>query len=133
MAQKAIVENIDDIDGTEATHIGVEISFDGVKYEIDLSAENYDKVSAAIGEITDSARRIGGRKRRTQANGHRPTDASQVREWAQANGFELAARGRIPANVVKSYHNAKDAEKATSGAAPKAPAKRRSRAKAKTS
>ena len=54
-------------------------------------------------------------------------DASAIREWAQANGIELAARGRIPSHVAESYREAQAEEKGR--AAANGGTKRRSRAK----
>jgi hypothetical protein len=124
MAQKVLVQLVDDLDGTVSTEVEtVQFGLDGVLYEIDLSESNAQRLRKTLAEYVDAARRTGGRvKRGTRPRGAGKSDgeASRIREWAQANGIELSARGRIPGHVVESYRQA--------GAAAK-PATRGSRAK----
>ncbi len=129
MAQQVLVQLVDDLDGSSSDDIAtVQFGMDGVTYEIDLTTPNADRLRDTLADYVANARRTGGRVKRgiRSVNGHRSSangEAGQIREWAQANGVELAARGRIPAHVVESYREAQ-AETA------KAPApKRRARAK----
>lgn len=112
MAQKTVVELIDDIDGSEAAAT-VHFSLDGVDYEIDLSAENADKLRAALAEFVEHAREAGRRTKRP--SGQRSTsrttterDKNQlIREWARKNGRpDLSDRGRLPAEVRDAYNAA---------------------------
>lgn len=137
MAQKVLVQLVDDLDGTSSQDVStVLFGLDGVTYEIDLTEANAGRLRDSLAEYVDSARRVGGRVKR----GTRPSagskaanasEAGQIREWAQDNGFELAGRGRIPSHVVEAYKQAQaeGKPKAKTAAAAKAPAKRRSRAK----
>jgi hypothetical protein len=128
MAQKVLVQLVDDMDGTTSDTVStVQFGLDGVTYEIDLTDSNAERLRGVFADYVNSGRRTGGRIKRGSAsrNGSANNDASQIREWAQANGIELAARGRIPAHVAESYHQAQKDDKAKAGA----PAKRRSRAK----
>jgi hypothetical protein len=136
MAQKVLVQLVDDLDGTSSTDVTtVLFGLDGVTYEIDLSDTNAERLRESLAQYVDSARRVGGRvKRGTRPAGSKSANASeagQIREWAQENGFELAGRGRIPSHVVDAYRAAQSEPKPKSKAtaAAKAPAKRRSRAK----
>ncbi|HLS49779.1 MAG TPA: histone-like nucleoid-structuring protein Lsr2, partial [Actinomycetaceae bacterium] len=36
----------------------------------------------------------------------RSYDAKAVRKWAEANGIEVSARGRIPASILEQYQAA---------------------------
>jgi hypothetical protein len=133
MAQQVLVQLVDDLDGTASDDIAtIQFGLDGAAYEIDLSSSNADRLRDVVADYVANARRTGGRVKRgmrpalagkSSANG----DAAQIREWAQVNGIELAARGRIPAHVVDSYREAQAAEKAAP--ATNGTAKRRSRAK----
>jgi hypothetical protein len=137
MAQKVLVQLVDDLDGTSSHDVTtVLFGLDGVTYEIDLTEANAERLRDSLAEYVESARRVGGRVKR----GARPgagskaasaSEAGQIREWAQENGFELAGRGRIPSHVVEAYQEAQGDGKARAkaSAAAKAPAKRRSRAK----
>ena len=106
MAQKVLIQLVDDLDGTAS--VG-----DAVKSEVDLSADNAERIRTMFGEYIPHARRTGGRLNRgTSAGASRSSDASEasaIREWAQQNGIELAARGRIPGHVVEKYQDAKQA------------------------
>ena len=137
MAQKVLVQLVDDLDGTSSQDVTtVLFGLDGVSYEIDLTEANAERLRESLGEYVESARRVGGRIKR----GTRPApgskaasanEAAQVREWAQENGYELAGRGRIPSHVVQAYKAAQteDKPKAKTAAAAKPAAKRRPRAK----
>jgi hypothetical protein len=133
MAQKVLVQLVDDLDGTSAEDVAtVLFGLDGVSYEIDLSDTNAERLRDSLQEFVDSARRTGGRVKR----GARPAqsgkaasagEAGQIREWALENGYELAGRGRIPSHVVEAYKDAQAETKAKATA--KAAPKRRARVK----
>jgi hypothetical protein len=138
MAQKVLVQLVDDLDGTSSQDVTtVLFGLDGVSYEIDLTDANAERLRESLASYVESARRVGGRiKRGTRAaagsKAASANEASQIREWAQENGYELAGRGRIPSHVVEAYKQAQaeDKPKAKTAAATKTtPAKRRSRAK----
>lgn len=110
MAQKVLVELVDDIDGSAAAET-VEFGLDGVTYEIDLSYANAAELRDSLAQFLEYARRSGGRKRA----GRRPAGGGQsatvdreqnqaIREWARKNGYELSDRGRIPTEVVEAFH-----------------------------
>jgi hypothetical protein len=111
MAQKVLVQLVDDLDGTTSTEVEtVQFGLDGVVYEIDLAESNAQRLRTTLGEYVDVARRTGGRvKRGTRPSGASKAggEASRIREWAQANGIELSARGRIPGHIVESYRQAR--------------------------
>ncbi|MFC4856791.1 histone-like nucleoid-structuring protein Lsr2 [Actinophytocola glycyrrhizae] len=133
MAQKVLVQLVDDLDGTSSQDVStVLFGLDGVSYEIDLSDANAERLRESLTEYVESARRIGGRIKR----GTRPAqpgksansgEAGQIREWALESGYELAGRGRIPSHVVEAYKEAQAESKAKAAAKPAA--KRRTRAK----
>jgi hypothetical protein len=114
MAQKVIVELVDDLDGTASDDIStVSFSLDGADYEIDLTEANAEDLRNTLEEYVAAARRTGGRIKRGTGTGKpaaRPAaDREQtkaIREWARQNGFDLADRGRIPANVLSAYEEA---------------------------
>lgn len=130
MAQKVLVQLVDDLDGTGSPDVStVLFGLDGVSYEIDLTEANAERLRQNLATYVESARRVGGRIRRggkPSRNGGAPgNDASTIRAWALDNGFGLAGRGRIPAHVVEAYRQAKT-EPAKGG---KPAARRRGRAK----
>lgn len=129
MSQKVFVQLVDDLDGTVTDDITtVQFGLDGATYEIDLTEDNAEQLRNVMADYVDSARRTGGRVKRgirPSANGAGTRDdASKIREWAQANGIELATRGRIPSHVAESYRQAQAGEK-TGPAKSKSKPKRR--------
>ena len=65
-------------------------------------------------QLLKSKRKPAAAAQATSANGRRgrkpasstPTDSQAVRKWAQANGIEVSARGRIPTEIVERYRAA---------------------------
>jgi hypothetical protein len=109
MAQKTVVELLDDIDGQPADET-LAFSLDGITYEIDLSSENADTLRKALSPYLDRARKARaastGRARRS---GHGPRTvlnrerSADIRAWAKQHGIEISDRGRIPAGIVDAY------------------------------
>jgi nucleoid-associated protein Lsr2 len=135
MAQKVLVQLVDDLDGTSSDDVTtVEFGLDGVMYEIDVNTANAERLRKAYEDYIGSARRTGGRLKR----GTRPADksgsngeAGAIRVWALENGYELAGRGRIPAHVIEAYKEAQQqpAKKTKAVAASKVATRRRTPAK----
>jgi hypothetical protein len=115
MAQKVLVQFVDDLDGSVGEDVStVSFSLDGVSYEIDLRDANADKLRGSLEDYVASARRVGGRVKRSVAAAAAPAPAKvsdvrskeqtkAIREWARKNGHDLADRGRIPANVIAAF------------------------------
>ncbi|MEU0529080.1 histone-like nucleoid-structuring protein Lsr2 [Amycolatopsis tolypomycina] len=115
MAQKVLVEMLDDIDGTPAAHT-VPFALDGITYEIDLSDDNAAALRDELARYIAAGRRTGGRKVRV-ATGQSTTISAtdrernqQIRSWANANGYEVSERGRLSSEVVTAFEQAQAAE-----------------------
>lgn len=113
VAQKVMVQLVDDLDGTQADDIStVTFGLDGVSYEIDLTEANAGKLRDQLAEYIAHARRTGGRLKRGAASkpgygataGHEQAQA--IREWARRNGHEVSSRGRIPTSLVEAFEAA---------------------------
>ncbi|WIY82059.1 Lsr2 family protein [Propionimicrobium sp. PCR01-08-3] len=106
MAQRVEIILIDDIDESPATE-KVRFGLDGVNYEIDLSKKNADSLREALAPYVGAARRVRGQRARsagsTAAAGSSP---AEIRAWAADNGYEVSARGRVPAEVRAAYEAA---------------------------
>ncbi|HEY3469705.1 MAG TPA: Lsr2 family protein [Amycolatopsis sp.] len=111
MAQKVLVEILDDIDGSPATQT-VQFGLDGVTYEIDLSDENAAALRDELARYIGAGRRVGGRKVRVATGQSTTTTQSdrernqQIRAWANANGYEVSDRGRLSSEVISAYEQA---------------------------
>jgi hypothetical protein len=107
MAQRVIVEDIDDLDGTPAERT-VGIGLDGVSYEIDLSAQNIEKLQGALAGFVACARRVkpSGKARAGTGGGLNRETSVAAREWARNNGYIVSGRGRLPKNVADAFHAA---------------------------
>jgi len=117
MAQRVQVILEDDVDGGEATET-VTFALDGSEYEIDLSAKNAEGLREALAPWVAHGRRTGGRRKRGgnragssgAANGSGSSggsgSTSEIRAWAQANGYEVSSRGRVSAEVREAYERA---------------------------
>jgi Lsr2 len=101
MATKVLTTLQDDIDGSDATQT-VRFALDGVEYEIDVSDRNANRLRNSLSEFIAHGRRVGGKRERRQVSSS-DVDTKAVRKWAEANGIEINARGRIPTDVVERY------------------------------
>ena len=109
VAQKTIVKTYDDLDGSEIDEGGksVSFSFDGTSYEIDLSSKNVDKMRAALAPYTEKARRVTNRAGRGSSKAEpAPLDTKAVRAWAEEQGMEVSARGRLSSDLIEQYRAA---------------------------
>jgi hypothetical protein len=93
----------DDIDGSSADET-VTFGLDGTTYEIDLSKKNAAKLRDALATYVGAGRRLPGRgSRRSRGRSGSGPSASQVREWARSQGYDVSDRGRVPADVRAAY------------------------------
>ncbi|SDP98496.1 histone-like nucleoid-structuring protein Lsr2 [Lentzea jiangxiensis] len=114
MAQKVLVQLVDDLDGTVAEDVEtVSFGLDGVAYSIDLNPANAAQLRDALADFVANARRSGGRAKRPTsirrtivAEARTKEQTKAIREWARTSGFELSDRGRIPTNVIEQFENA---------------------------
>lgn len=106
MAKKTHIELVDDIDGSTADET-ITFSIDGAHYEIDLSAENAEKIRAEIGEWAEKGTRVARKKaRRASAPSSSSEENARIRQWAKDNGYEVGDRGRISAEIRQAYADA---------------------------
>lgn len=116
MAQKVVVELVDDIDGGEA-HGTVEFGLDGHPYLIDLSEENEQALRDALAPFIGNARRPDrGSVTRPSGNGTRPRAKQSaeraryvqlVRDWARSVGENVPDRGRISQRLIDRYESSR--------------------------
>lgn len=105
MAQKTIVQLVDDIDGKELKEgEGETVTFalDGKDYELDLSNKNADKFRGLFQDYIAAGRKVTKSSGRRKSAGS-TSNAAEVRAWAQSNGHEVPERGRIPQTVREAF------------------------------
>jgi hypothetical protein len=112
MAQRVNVVLVDDIDGSEAAET-VTFGLDGAQYEIDLSADNADKLRETLAPYVGHGRRAGGRRRSSGGSGRSAgsrsaaatsgPSAAEIRAWARENGWDVPERGRVSSEVREAY------------------------------
>jgi Lsr2 len=119
VAQKTIVQLIDDLDESQADET-VEFAVDGDRYEIDLSEANARKLREALAPYVGVARRVGRPTGRSSSGGGRSSSSrsrgnsaradreqtAAIREWARQNGHKVGDKGRIPASIIEAYNSA---------------------------
>ncbi len=121
MAQRTIVQLIDDLDGGEAEET-VLFSLDGVEYTIDLSPGNAERLRRGLADFIEKARKPYGSRRRAPGRAPRPPRADRsglpkgrIRDWAREQGHNVSDRGRIPEMIYSQYFAAHPDEKSLSG------------------
>lgn len=108
MAQKVLIQLVSDLSGADIDDgDGQTVKFGwlGVDYSIDLTNKEVDKFAKVLEPYLAVATKTGGRKTRGASAGPKK-DTKAIREWANANGYEVGDRGRIPADVVEAYEAA---------------------------
>lgn len=110
MAQKTVVELVDDLDGGEADET-VAFALDGVDFMIDLSTENANRLRDTLAQYVGHARRTDRRGGRSgtpkgNANGNGKLDTQAIREWARSQGENVAERGRLSQDLVTRFQAA---------------------------
>jgi hypothetical protein len=104
MAEMITIELVDDIDGSPATET-VKFSLDGTHFEVDLNEKHAAAFRASIEKVKAYSRRTGGRQKARGAKVAK-TDTVAIRGWANANGYEVSARGRVPLAILAEYKKA---------------------------
>ena len=117
MAQKVVTLLTDDITGKEIPDGDgetIDFAFQGYTYSIDLDGKNAKKFRDAMSFYVDHARRTGksttaplrrtGEPRRSVSD----VEPSEVRAWAEENGYEVSPRGRIKAEIVEAFKAAQN-------------------------
>lgn len=109
MAQQVHVVLVDDLDGSEADET-VTFALDGVSYEIDLTADNAERLRDGLAEWVQNARRLGGARKSGNRTATKQSTVgasnATIREWARANGHEVSERGRIKAEIIDAFNAA---------------------------
>ncbi len=123
MAKTVIVQTVCDrcqAEGKEGVESNSEVafSFEGYAYTLDLCSPHAEDVQNTIQTMiawsSDRERLRESRRRRSGAASTTATGPGQparrdkeqigaIRDWANANGFKVSNRGRIPAEVEEAY------------------------------
>lgn len=109
MAQRRIVELIDDLDETTIEDGGTfTFGLNGAAYEIDLSVANQQKLREALDPFIKAGRRVRPVKSRGSSPVAPPSadERDAIRTWARQNGYVVSDRGRIAADIVDAYRQA---------------------------
>jgi hypothetical protein len=112
MAQRVVLT--DDLDGSEATQT-LNYTVDGQEYEIDLSEENIQRFHEALEPFVSKSRQVerqAAPTRRSRGDGRRRSSGSgrddipQIRAWAESQGMDVSARGRVKKEIIDAYDEA---------------------------
>lgn len=109
MAQQVKVTLVSDISGVEGDET-ITFGLDGVSYEIDLTTDEAKELRESLAAYTGAGRKTGrstsGTGRKSSGRNTQGYDPKAVRVWAESNGHEVPARGRIPAAILDAYKSA---------------------------
>jgi hypothetical protein len=112
MAQKVVVQLVDDLDGSpieDGAGSTVSFAIDGTSYEIDLSDDHASAFRDALAPYLKAGRRVAAGARRSaprssgSSSSAAASEAAAMREWAHAQGMKVSQRGRVGADVVDAY------------------------------
>lgn len=112
MAQKVITSLVDDLDGTvldEGKGQTVIFGFKGKTYEIDLSDKNAAKLEEALkpfigaGRVVRADGKVATVTRLKSTGKTAAVELAALRDWARANGYTVAERGRVSQEIKDAY------------------------------
>jgi Lsr2 len=111
MAQRVVY--LDDLDESEGAET-VTFALEGKEYEIDLSEKNAERLRSALQEFIDAARSVERRpvsfapaqSARRRSGGSGRDDIHEIRQWAEANNYDVSPRGRIKKEIIEAYDQA---------------------------
>jgi len=103
MAKRVNTLITDDLDGSSAAE-AVSFSFEGRAYEIDLGPANRERMRKLLQPFIEAGRRAGRRRPSRSVSSRR--ESAAIRAWAMDQGFKVAERGRISADVIEKYNAA---------------------------
>ena len=124
MAQKVIVTNVDDLDGTEGDDVSTHHFALGKQvFKIDLTSANYEglrkvldpyisnaqtadpEYRRAVSSVNSTAHQGTGRTTHVPAPRNRASRerGAAIRKWAHEQGIKMGDRGRIPRDVEQKY------------------------------
>ncbi|MFD6518066.1 Lsr2 family protein [Rhodococcus sp. NPDC060176] len=117
MAERVIRQLIDDLDGKpidDGFGERIQFSYQGTDYLIDLRPTNADKFNAALQPFVKVAEKAGNVRRGTKGDatekvtgsGRSKEQLQAVRDWAVKNGYDVAPRGRVKAEVLDAFDTA---------------------------
>lgn len=109
MAKKTVEKFYSDLSGDEIDTPSptVTFTFDGVGYEVDLTEAERQAFADAVAPYIAVGRRAAGRASSSRTASRKSgVDAKAVREWAQEQGLDVPARGRVPASLIQAYQDA---------------------------
>lgn len=103
MARREITQIYDDLDNQPLQETDVHVirfSIDGSSYIMDVSIKNCEKFRNAISEFIEKARKDSISSRYSPDQKY---NAKDVREWAQARGYDVAVRGKLSRQLIDDY------------------------------
>lgn len=113
MSRKTIELVVDDLDGTVLEpDEGTTVTFGLAKrtYEIDLSGSHAQELHDALAPYLRVARSVKGqapsRARSADTRQRSGYKLSEIRRWAQENGHDVPARGRVSNVIIDAYNAA---------------------------
>ena len=112
MTRRTTIETVDDLDGGVADET-VTFAFDGVTYELDLSAANAIRLRSTLQPYVAAGRRTSGRpapramirpaRKKPTTTRRDPEQAKAIRVWAQHHGYSISPRGKITDEIAAAF------------------------------
>ena len=103
MATQTIL--IDDIDGSTATQTII-FAINHEPYSLDLNDKNAKKFWEALQPFIDAAKGLKqAHQQEVEAEAAAVTQRQTIRDWARKKGYDVAARGKIPQEVIDAYNS----------------------------
>lgn len=110
MARREVTHYFDDLDNTplndDEVH-AVRFGLDGTEYVLDLSEDNAQEFHRLLQPYVNVARKITPTRTPRRESVSTRGNSRAIRAWAQDQGIKVAARGKIPHEVIEAYTKAR--------------------------
>jgi hypothetical protein len=110
MGQRVLVQKYDDLDGKiypEDEIETIKFSLDGKAYSIDLFTDNAEEFRGVLDRYIKVAERDTKKPSAPRTKKSDPHN-KRIREWAVAQGHEIADRGKLPQHIIDAYETWRD-------------------------
>ena len=108
------VKRVDDFDSSLEAAERIYFTIRGQDFQIDLTEEHAQEFDEALEKYVNAATKLEPQtaipitrgRRRQSSGGSGRDDIAQIRSWAEGQGMDVSARGRIKKEIIEAYDQA---------------------------
>lgn len=106
MARREVTHYFDDLNNAPLNDNEVNtvrFGFEGTEYFLDLSDDNAQEFRGLLEPYVNVARKVTATRSPKRESVSTRSNSRAIRAWAQGQGIKIAARGKIPHEVIEDH------------------------------